>query len=168
MKHPRPSKKLIFAILLLVLLTWLFAVVLTAASSFVYAAYNLDQRVSQMKALCESVKKEFALYDTVVADAMKRNMIMNSLDFAGQADEIRETAGGKPCLTAGGAVIRAEDGKLTLPKGFPEDVLVDASEIVGREGIMITAPAGSGEEVRSPCRSSRSATKAITSRCSAA
>ncbi len=146
MKHHQPSKKLIFAILILALLTCLFAVVLTAASAIVYAAYNLDQRVSQMKALCESVKKEFELYDTVVADVMKREMIMNSLDFAGQADEIREAAGGKPCLTAGGAVIRAEDGKLTLPKGFPEDVLFDAGDIVGREGAMITAPVGSGEE----------------------
>ena len=95
MKHPRPSKKLIFAILLLVLLTWLFAVVLTAASTIVYTAYNLDQRVSQMKALCDSVKKEFALYDTVIADAMKRNMIMNSLDFAGQAT--RTSAPSKSC-----------------------------------------------------------------------
>ena len=146
MKHSRPSKKLIFAILILALLTWLFAIVLTAASAIVYTAYNLDQRVSQMKALCESVKKEFALYDTVIAEAVNKESIMNALDFAGQADEIREKAGGKPCLTAGGAVIRAEDGKLTLPKGFPEDVLVDAGEIVGREGIMITAPAGSGEE----------------------
>ena len=115
MKHSHPSKKLVGAILILALLTCLFAVVLTAASAVVYTAYNLDQRITQMKALCVSVKKEFELYDTVVADVMKRDMIMNSLDFDGQADEIREAADGKPCLTAGGAVIRVEHGKLTLP-----------------------------------------------------
>ena len=146
MKHSHPSKKLVGAILILALLTCLFAVVLTAASAVVYTAYNLDQRITQMKALCVSVKKEFELYDTVVADVMKRDMIMNSLDFDGQADEIREAADGKPCLTAGGAVIRVEHGKLTLPKGFPEDVLLDADGIVGREGAMITSPAESGDE----------------------
>lgn len=129
-----PKRKLIGGIILLALLTCLFAGVLLVVNFITFTIYNINSRGTQMKTLCQSVEKELSLYDSISSEVFARDMTRTTLSVTAASDEIMKASNGEPCLYEDGAVIRVKDGKVELPEGFPKDVLLDAEQFFEKTG----------------------------------
>ena len=133
MKSPR--RKLIGGILLLALLSCLFAGVLLYANTFFNALYDMMYRDSQMKTFCRSVEKELDLYSSIRSDVLTENITKTALSSNAIRDEIMKDSDGEPCLYENSALIRAEGEKVDFPEGFPEDIRFEAEQIPENGGL---------------------------------
>ena len=144
MKHLR--KKAAVSILLLLVLCGSLAFVLFHT----YQALNdpgvSDERTAGVEILKTNAEKALSLYRRVYDSVDSSYQAKAELTAVSLRNLSDVTSYEKPQFLHTGAVIRVEDGTVTVPEAFPEDVLLDADMFTGSSGIATSQPCESVPE----------------------
>ena len=145
-KITTPGKKLLIGVLLLALVSGLFAGLFLFKDTSINMVYSMESRAAQMKALSGIVERDLDLLAMVRNDNEMRNMEKLSLTASAFWEQMLEEADGKPVLYGDGAVVRVTENGVECPEGFPQEIIPDPEGFGAEGGIVLSLPSDSSDQ----------------------
>ena len=140
----KPRRKLIGGLILLVVLSGLYAACLMVFNIAATALSGMETKSFQLKTLSKSLEKAYSMQTSVYEDIMNRHELKVLLEAASCSGLISEGIDLSPCMYQDGAIISISDGSVEYPPDFPDGIRIGESPLEDPAGMCISS--GEGED----------------------
>lgn len=134
----KPRRKLIGGLILLIVLSALYAGCLIVFNLVSSTVNSMSSRAYQMKALSKSTEKAFSMMDSVFQDVIKRHTDKVLLEAAACSTLLEAEPDFQPCMYQDGAIIKVENGIADCPDELLEDIRIDVDQMTGAADMIIS------------------------------
>ena len=140
MKHLK--RKLIGSIIILLILAGAFGIILFHTYQAINQSRNSEENRADIRAIQKTAGKALDLYRQA-SESVDRTYQAKAVLTAASYRKLPDGGyGERPMMLQGGAVIKVDGGKVTVPEGFPRSVTLDAGMFTKPSGIAVS---GHGE-----------------------
>jgi len=140
------KRKLIGSIIILLILTGVFGIVLFHTYQAINQSRDSEEKLADIRAIQRTADKALDLYQQASESVDHTYRAKAELTAATYRNHPNGEYVQKPLLLPGGAVIRAEGGKVDVPDGFPGTVKLNAGLFTEPSGIAVSTPADAAQE----------------------